>query len=880
MKLINKGLRNCLITIFVIVWAYMASEDILSWIYDSSLYGLIERAGSYIKDCWILNVVFLVLLFEVFVKVFKWLYGAKNGVYRLSLYGIGMGLLYHADSVRFAYALPKFSYQTLWIILLIILCVVDIVKLLRGIANAIDANNTDVADNDKSMPKYVGQSPADEFFEEDANADNAKSMKIESGTLQVDDNMPEDFLGRKKEAELLADYILKNKNLQRAIGVAVTGEWGAGKSVFLNYLAEAFSASKIEPIKFDPWTEQSENIQRDFFKLITDQIKGNDELQGAFRRYLNAVKVTTANNWFSFTLMSAKHVLGVKDKSVAKKKKELADLMSKLKQPIVIFIDDCDRLDAESFKQTVSLVRTTADLPQLIVVVAYDAKRVASLLENYGGTDFLKKMFNVTHTLSRIDEKVIQGYIREQIRYNHKYPIEGFAYPFDNIQLSDYLPTLRDCKIFLNQLQDALVPYSLRKDKYQLDWGALCLLQLLKYHDAYLYERLRANRLSILELHKDRDPKDECYVLRQDIGETDAAKLKLLKKIFEPHIPDDYFVIPSSPECYDSFFRSVMSVHWLSGPEFDELVKNPEGRVDRIKNYFGMDDTNFKPLLAEKIYNGLQNNEKDAFALLVEAVEAYAQEKKGYAVQHPSRNRTFDFYMEVMQEHLYLGALADHAFSPARRFGDPTVDIVGEYLKEATYPLAAFALMSDVLSNTTEKMYDDIIMLYFCELMKRVKEEELGIETRAWICGTIVSPNLYDKFLDAFLDLHFIELIPMTLTFDNGKEGYLIAKHDGLKALFDTNERYQKDMARWMEKKAFDADVLKQHKELVFLTSILNPKNRERYDAKKYPALQPYLKDDDFSCKFEEIKLNRSFWNDESRIIPKDNFVPIMDVNK
>lgn len=195
-------------------------------------------------------------------------------------------------------------------------------------------------------------------------------------------------------------------------------------------------------------------------------------------------------------------------------------------------------------------------------------------------------------------------------------------------------------------------------------------------------------------------------------------------------------------------------------------------------------------------------------------------------------------------------------------------------------PLAAFALMSDVLSNTTEKMYDDIIMLYFCELMKRVKEEELGIETRAWICGTIVSPNLYDKFLDAFLDLHFTELIPMTLTFDNGKEGYLIAKHDGLKALFDTNERYQKDMARWMEKKAFDADVLKQHKELVFLTSILNPKNRERYDAKKYPALQPYLKDDDFSCKFEEIKLNRSFWNDESRIKPKDSFVPIMDANK
>lgn len=880
MKLTYKGLRNCLITILVVVWSNMASEDILRWIYASKLYSLIEQAGSYIKDCWILNVVFLMLVFDVFIKVFKWLYGTKNGVYRLSLYGIGFGLLYHADSIRFADALPKFSYQILWIILLIILSVVDIAKLLEVVTSAFDEDNTDVVNNDESMPNHVGQSPTDEFFGEDANAEKNNSMKIKNGTLHVDDDMPEDFLGRKKEAEMLADYILKNKNLQRAIGVAVTGEWGSGKTVFLNYLTEVFSVNKIDPIKFDPWTEQSENIQGDFFKLITDKINGNDELQEAFRNYLNAVKVTTANNWFSFTLMSAKHVLGVKDKSVAEKKKELANLMSKLKQPIVVFIDDCDRLDAESFKQTVSLVRTTADLPQLVIVVAYDAKRVATLLESNGGTDFLKKMFNVTHTLSRIDEKVIQGYIREQIRYNHKYPIEGFAYPFDNIQLSDYLPTLRDCKIFLNQLQDALVPYSLRKDNYQLDWGALCLLQLLKYHDAYLYERLRSNRLSMLVLHKDRDPKDECYVLRQDIGETDTANLKLLKKLFESHVSDDYFVIPSSPECYDSYFNPTLGIHWLSGPEFDELLKNAERRVDRMKTYFAMDDTNFKPLLAERIYHGLQNNEKEAFALLVEAVEAYAQAKLRYESQHMTQSRIFDSYMEVMHEHLYLGALADHAFSPALRFGEPSVDIVGDYLKDTTYPLAAFALMSDVLSNTTDKFYDDIVMHHYCALMQSVSMEEIDLETRAWICGTIVSPRLYDDFLSAFLDLHFPELIPMTLTFDNGREGYLIAKHDGMKALFDTNERYQRVMTRWIEKKAFDADVLKQHKELVFLTSLLNPKNKERYDAKNYPALQPYLKDDDFSCKFEEIKLNRSFWNDESRIISKASFEPIMDANK
>lgn len=865
-----------LIGVIVILLTYEGSSDLLNWLYESDTYKFIEKVGSYIAGFWLLNLLFICMTVFVYVKLLTYMYNTKVSGGTLTLLCALACLLCNGDEVRYGGMLmPKLTYQMFWFMLVLILAIVEMSKLL-GYYFDEEPKKKNTAARDASMQKkHQEPSPTSVFFDEyDSN------IGVKESKLHVDENHPEDYLGRIKEAELLAKYILDNPNYEHAIGVAVTGEWGSGKTVFLNYLSDAFEAKNIVPMRFDPWQEQSENIPGDFFGLIKKELdeEGKD-LVDALMDYLQSLKVTTTNNWFSLTVMTLKHYLDKDSLTVAETKNRLAALLADREKPLVVFIDDCDRLDTESLKQTISLIRTIADLPHLVIVAAYDSNRVDGLMQVYGGVGFLKKMFNVTHSLSKVDERFVQSYIRDQIRYNHNYPIEGFTYPFDSIKLTDYLPTLRDCKLYLNQLQDALAPYYERKDMYSLDWGALCLLQLLKYHDAYLYERLRSDRLSILELHKDRDPKDELYLLRSDIDVV-TTTLNLLRKIFNYGASDDYFDIPGVPECFDAYFNPVVGSCWLTEDEFKGLMTDDVSRISNIKSYLTKENTNFKPLLAERIYNGLQNEETDAIALLVETVEAYAREKIKYESQYSRQYTTFELYMDVLHEHQYLGALADRVFQPKLAFSDDQTDIVGDYFNDTIYLLASLALMSDVIANTTDKLSDDLVMHYFCKLMHRVTNEVIDLETRVWICGTITSPRLYDDYLTVFLEMHFMDLISMTLTLDSGQDGYVIAKHDGMKALFDTNERYQRFIAKWIERKAFDVNILKQHKDLVFMTSMLNPKNKARFDVDNYPELKPFMRDDDFTCKFEEIKLRQNFWRNESRLKEKNDFVPIMDANK
>lgn len=65
------------------------------------------------------------------------------------------------------------------------------------------------------------------------------SKQSVSSNLLVDDVDVKDLLHRRETAKVLADYLLDNPNLKHAVGVAVTGTWGTGKSTFLHFLSLA-----------------------------------------------------------------------------------------------------------------------------------------------------------------------------------------------------------------------------------------------------------------------------------------------------------------------------------------------------------------------------------------------------------------------------------------------------------------------------------------------------------------------------------------------------------------------------------------------------------------------------------------------------------------
>ena len=103
-------------------------------------------------------------------------------------------------------------------------------------------------------------------------ARNNKSVKVNndniSNSLYFEDTTNvTDLLGHKNQAETIATIIkTEYTHSENSVGIAITGEWGAGKSTFLSYLNEALKDCIC--INFDPWTESSTNVVCDLLERI------------------------------------------------------------------------------------------------------------------------------------------------------------------------------------------------------------------------------------------------------------------------------------------------------------------------------------------------------------------------------------------------------------------------------------------------------------------------------------------------------------------------------------------------------------------------------------------------------------------------------------
>lgn len=702
--------------------------------------------------------------------------------------------------------------------------------------------------------------------------------------LHVDETNVKDLLNREKDADILASYIIKNCNVNHTTGVAVAGEWGSGKTVFLNYLYRAFCNSGVTPILFDPWTDKSTDIQSDFFRLLKEKVSDEDnfELTSAIESYVDTLSVSSTNNWFSFLLVTLKYLFKSQRKSVVEQRKHLRTMMGMLQKPLAFFIDDCDRLDAESLKDTFSLIRTTADFPNLIIVAAYDTKRVDYLLKKEGGRLFIKKMFNLTHVLPKLSDNVARKFLADNIIDVHRLPVMKMEMPFEQVAITNYLPTLRDCKAYLNMVHEDYIPYMDKSDRDALAWSKWLLLELLKFIDLYTYQRVKESPQDFFDVKHVPEVVDEYYVPKKDCGLSEET-LVLVNAIMSESLMKTYCFDIRIPEIYPIYFSSENLDAFLSEDYFRTNIDIPlENRVNTLKVLLKDNNTNIKQLVSEHIFNEIDNCR--ALSLLVDMLEAYAANITMSSLSDITRRTEYKKYVAALARHPFLGSLAERIIDYELYVEGGPQSIVHEsasvYIESTTHSYAVLAIMADVMKRKDVAAYLGIDEFFIDKLKAITSAEGVNYEDIGWICGDCVAPCLYDKFLIEFLDNHFLDVLPMTMTFNHEEsEPYVVARHDGLKALFDTYENYKNFISRWQKEQRFDKDLLKQHYNLVFYTGMLNRHNAVRFSQSLYPALKPYDKSTIFRAPFSSVTIFKDFWQNNSRIKQDDEFYFAMDVN-
>lgn len=244
-----------------------------------------------------------------------------------------------------------------------------------------------------------------------------RSLAADAPISRVD----QDSLGRAPSADALARQILALDTRHGAV-VGVLGAWGAGKTSFVNLACHHFERSKVPVLEFNPWMfSGAEQLVERFFTETAAQLRvrpGLKEIAEELEEYGEVFSglgwLPLIGPWFERWRAMSKFVARVakrRREGVTARRKRLHNALKDLDKPIVVVVDDIDRLPSAEIRDVFKLVRLTASFPNLVYLLAFDRARVEGALSEQGvpGRDYLEKIIQVAVDLPVVPSETLRG---------------------------------------------------------------------------------------------------------------------------------------------------------------------------------------------------------------------------------------------------------------------------------------------------------------------------------------------------------------------------------------------------------------------------------------------------------------------------------------
>ena len=229
----------------------------------------------------------------------------------------------------------------------------------------------------------------------------------------IDDSLA-DLLSRAVLANDFADQIL-SYDYRSGLVVGLLGPWGSGKTSFINLARKEFDKRSIKTLDFNPWMfSGTAGLVGSFFSEIAAQLKVQVDL-GCAAKELEAFG-DALSGWRRDLVKIVGWLLHGK-KSVQERKNLISEKLNKLSNPIVIVLDDIDRLRNSEIRDVFGLVRQTASFPNVIYLLAFDRYRVESALteENACGRDYLEKILQIAFDLPIADPTILRDQVLDAL---------------------------------------------------------------------------------------------------------------------------------------------------------------------------------------------------------------------------------------------------------------------------------------------------------------------------------------------------------------------------------------------------------------------------------------------------------------------------------
>lgn len=237
--------------------------------------------------------------------------------------------------------------------------------------------------------------------------------------LKADSALQRDKLSRKGYAEIAAAALRKVPS-SAGLVVSIEGAWGSGKTSALAMiealLLEDEELASPLIVHFNPWlVGEKDALLRHFLSRIASAVKLNDHSRDgkkvakeikAYAKVFDLVKlIPGAEPWASMiksVVEAAGEATGAvseyKTPDIEAYKLRVEEALRKFDRPIIVFIDDIDRLFPLEVFEMVRIIKAVGGLPRLGYVVAWDSVYVSSALEKLGvpqAASYLDKIVQV-----------------------------------------------------------------------------------------------------------------------------------------------------------------------------------------------------------------------------------------------------------------------------------------------------------------------------------------------------------------------------------------------------------------------------------------------------------------------------------------------------
>lgn len=416
-------------------------------------------------------------------------------------------------------------------------------------------------------------------------------IKELSGFSVISDISRMKDVGWDRFADILVGKLFHTDISKEAFAVGINGEWGSGKTTFLNEIRKRIKGHAYV-IDFFPWLSNSPaQIVKDFFARIKEIFDNQDKSSNIIDDYVDLIIDLDVDG--SLTKM-AKLVKHRNSLSLENARKKVEDCIPQDK-PVIVVIDDLDRLEKDEIYEVLRLIRNTAKFKNVIYIVVYDKQYICGTLGMKGITaprEYLMKIFQMEITLPVFEEsKLVELLIEElaiQLGDNDrgKQEIERMLMVnnWTSLPLSAVLRNFRDIKRFVNLIALDITHIEQGRNVYDIHVRDLFLLELIHYRYENTYKLLIDDRSKLIKWDKDSG----LYKCKDDAELPDDVKdNECLKSLLRLLFGSDFLIKPDKRSIrynynYISYFSLRPMVNQIGRTEFYSLLES--GDKQKIKD--------------------------------------------------------------------------------------------------------------------------------------------------------------------------------------------------------------------------------------------------------------------------------------------------------